>query len=61
MKSSKRSNKNINLKLNKTLNLTNPKITKWSLYLLGAVAWFPWPFGDGLMSNHNEMFLADVS
>jgi hypothetical protein len=61
MKSAKPTNgKKINLKFKdvKSSRLI-PKITQ--LYLLGAFLWFPWPFGDGLSQNHNEMFLADVS
>ncbi len=73
MKTSKRSNDkktNLNLK-----DLTpskdphggvkssrpSPNITQW--LLLGAF-WFPWLsrlIGDGLNTNHNEMFLADLS
>jgi hypothetical protein len=72
MKSANRSNgKKVNLNLK---NLTPNKdarggakfsrlsrnITQW--YLLAATfLWFPWPFGDGLNMNHNEMFLADLS
>ena len=57
MKSSNRSNgKKVNLNI-KALTLNK---AQW--YLLGAFLWFPWLFrGDGLMSNHNETFLADLS
>jgi hypothetical protein len=57
MKSTKRSNgKKVNL------NLKDLTLNKAQWYLLGAAfLWFPWPFGDGLMNNHNEMFLADLS
>jgi hypothetical protein len=62
MKSAKPTNdKKINLKLKgvKSSRLS-ANLTKW--YLLGAAClWFPWPFGDGLNNNHNEMFLADLS
>jgi hypothetical protein len=62
MKSAKLTNgKKINLKFKgvKSSRLI-PNITQW--YLLGAAfLWFPWPFGDGLSQNHNEMFLADLS
>ena len=56
MKSSNRSNgKKVNL------NLKALMLNKAQWYLLGAFLWFPWPFGDGMNNNHNEMFLADVS
>jgi hypothetical protein len=56
MKSSKRSNgKKVNL------NLKALMLNKAHWYLLGACLWFPWPIGDGLHANHNEMFLADLS
>ena len=75
MKASKRSNdKKINLNLKDSANKdphggvksSRPSldITQW--YLLGAFLfpWLSWLFEhgrDGLNSNHNEMFLADVS
>jgi len=65
MKASKRSNKNINLNPKDPgvkFSRLSPIITQ--CYLLGALSWLSWLFErgrDGLQSNHNEMFLADVS
>jgi len=58
MKTSKRSN---GKKINRNLS---PNITQW--YLMGAFLfpWLSWLFEhgrDGVWSNHNEMFLADLS
>jgi len=73
MKASNRSNKNVNLNLKDSTPNKDPigsaKFSRLSpivtqCYLLGALSWLSWLFEharDGLSSNHNEMFLADVS
>ena len=73
MKTSKRSNKNVNLNLKDSTPNKDPRGSVKSsrlspiitqCYLLGALSWLSWLFEhvrDGLEQNHNEMFLADVS
>ena len=67
MKSSNRSkDKKVNLNKNPRRGVKfsrlSPAITQCCL--VGAFGLFPWLsrlFGDGLFSNHNETFLADLS
>ena len=65
MKSANRNNgKKVNLNKNPRRGVKFSRLSAnlTQLYLLGAAfLWFPWPFGDGLSTNHNEMFLADLS
>ena len=66
MKSANRS-KGKRVNLNKTprravkFSRLSPAITQCCL--VGAVSWFEWlsRLFDGMQSNHNEMFLADLS
>jgi hypothetical protein len=60
----KSSNRNNGKKVNRNLKPLTLNKAQW--YVLGAFLfpWLSWLFEhgrDGLSSNHNEMFLADVS
>jgi len=66
MKTSKRSNKKINLNLKDPgVKSSRPSLNIAQWYVLGAFLfpWLSWLLErgrDGLESNHNEMFLADL-